>query len=1289
MKHSLLRLLALISLLTASSVLSFAQVSSTAPLSGTVTDPNGAVIAGATVSVKNPSTGQEFSAATGENGVFTIPAVSAGKYTVRVTANGFKTAVVKDVEVLAGTPANVTVAMVIGTTTEEIQISGGGEVLNTTSATVSSTIVGRQITDLPFASRNALDLVLFLPGTSSPARPRQSTINGLPKGSMNITVDGLNIQDNLLKSSDGFFTFIQPKTDAIDEVTVSTATPGAESAGEGAVQIKFVTRAGSNSFNGSAYEYLRNPVLNANYYFNNLTGQPRSRVILNQPGFRLGGPIIKDRIFFFVNYEEYRLPEATFRQRQILNPNAQAGFYTYTDGSGVSHSINVLGLAAAANSCGPGVICPSAIDPTVGSLLTSIRQSTTKGGTVAALDGNMDQLSFINTGGQTRRFPTVRFDINLTSKHHLENVYNYQQFRNRVDFLNNADPAFPGFTNSGGQDSDRFSDSIALRSTLSNTLVNEARFGFVGGSSRFQRGANLSQFDVQGGFALGLNAFGNGIQTLSNATSARTPNKRNSPLWQFNDNLNWNRGDHNLAFGMSFTQVNGFIDAFGGVAGLVPTINLGLLTGDPAANLFSATNFPGSSATQRGQAQALYAVLTGHVTAINGSASIDENTGKYASQGHLVERFHQREFGFYGQDTWRFRPNLTLTGGLRWEVQMPFTPLNDVYTITTQAGLFGVSGEGNLFKPGTLTGQPTTFNQFKAGDKAYNTDHGDFAPSIGFAWSPNFKEGWLRKLGGENGQTVVRGGYSISYTREGTNFFSAAFDGNGGVIFNTTRNATLGNINPGTLLSNGVSLVTPPTAPTFPYVAQAADQGIAFAPDLKTGRVHSWTFGIQRELNKDTVIEARYVGNRAMDLWRLFSLNETNLVENGFLNEFKLAQQNLIANNAAGGTRAGSFAYFGAGTNTSPLPIIVGYFNGVSTANANNKDLYTSANFKSATFINTLGTALPNAGTFATNLWGNAGLRSNALAAGLAANLFVVNPGMGSPTAGGPFLINNDTRSYYDAFVFEVRRRLSHGLLFQGSYTFSKSLTNSFASSSFGQKNYFSLHDKDLDRGVSPFDVNHAFKANFIYELPVGKGQRFLDGQNSLVDHLVSGWSVNGTARIQSGTPFGLGNVQLVGMSRQELQDSIAIRHGANSAGAPVVFYLPPDIIANTIAAFNGTFAPTGRYLAPPNMNAPLAFGGAVGNANLVLYGPRFTRFDIGIVKRTKITERVSFEFRTELLNAFNNIDFRVTSPNNDVGTIAGFGSSTFGQTTFAYQDTSTTNDPGGRLIQFVARINF
>src|SRR6185295_17087437 len=198
------------------------------------------------------------------------------------------------------------VMLQVGAPTEEIQVTGAGEVLQTQSATVSNTITGRQITDLPFASRNALDLVLFLPGVSSPARPRQSTINGLPKGSLNITLDGINVQDNLLKSSDGFFTSTQAKADAVAEMTVSSATPGAESSAGGASQIRFVTSAGTNEYHGGGFWQHRNTALNANYYFNNIDGLARDRMLLNQFGGHVGGPIWKNHAFFFFNYEEFR-----------------------------------------------------------------------------------------------------------------------------------------------------------------------------------------------------------------------------------------------------------------------------------------------------------------------------------------------------------------------------------------------------------------------------------------------------------------------------------------------------------------------------------------------------------------------------------------------------------------------------------------------------------------------------------------------------------------------------------------------------------------------------------------------------------------------------------------------------------------------------------------------------------------------------------------------------------------------------------------------------------------------
>ena len=187
------------------------------------------------------------------------------------------------------------------------------------------------------------------------------------------------------------------------------------------------------------------------------------------------------------------------------------------------------------------------------------------------------------------------------------------------------------------------------------------------------------------------------------------------------------------------------------------------------------------------------------------------------------------------------------------------------------------------------------------------------------------------------------------------------------------------------------------------------------------------------------------------------------------------------------------------------------------------------------------------------------------------------------------------------------------------------------------------------------------------------------------MDHFISGWALNGTARIQSGTPFALGNVQLVGMNVADLQDAVHIRKDPSG----VVFFLPPDIIQNTVAAFNGTFSPTGRYIAPANMNAAIAFPGSVGFPNLILYGPRFVRFDVSFVKKTKITERINFEFRAELLDAFNNSDIRVTSATSVASSVGGEASATFGRTTNAYQDLNGTNDPGGRVIQFVARINF
>jgi hypothetical protein len=1314
----------------------FGQATSTGSLAGTITDPKGAVIAGATVTLVNDETKQEFTAVSSGEGTFTIPTLFAGKYTATIAMQGFKTAKVTDIKIDVGKPSSIQIALEVGSATETVTIVGGGELLQTQTATIGTTLTGRQITDIPTASRNALDLVLALPGTGTPGRPRTSSVNGLPKGAINITLDGVNVQDNTLKSSDGFFTFIQPRTDAIQEVTVSTSTPGAESSAEGSVQVKFVTQAGGNEYHGGGYWYHRNPALNANYWFNNrdlaadpVTHKaPQQRIILNQFGVKVGGPISvpkvwdgKDKLFFFVNYEEYRLPEKSVqRVRTIYTQDAQNGIYkfnttsqTYAPPAGVTCttgatrtcSVNLLTMATAAG-------LTSTLDPTIKSLLSDIRSSvaTVNGVLIpVASNPNLEQFGFFNTGGQTRRFPTVRLDANLGKNHHLENISNYQQFGSVVDFLNGVDPVFPGFPNHGSQTSNRFSNTSAWRWTITPNITNEARFGVTGGTTKFFGEVTPAQFANQGFASLNINSPGFGVNT---ATATRAPELRNAPVKQFQDTLSWVHGNHSFNFGTSFTRLNLWITD----STVVPSVNFGVsstLAGD--ATTFAAFSSLAATVSQQGNAANMWATLVGRMSSLGRYVGLSETTGNYTPQGFYTSRGQQTEYGIFGQDSWRIRPNLTLNYGLRWEVQGPFSSLNNTLTQVGYAGLYGESGLNNLFKPGTLAGSPTTYTRFAEGDETYNTQYGNFAPSFGFAYQPHFTKGLLRKLSGEAGETVVRGGFSTAFVREGINTFLSIQAANPGQTIDASQNIT-GTpfaLPFGLLFRNGIPATSPgvPTQPNLPNTGFITDSANSFRPDLKTGYVESWTIGIQREIKKDNVIEIRYVGNRGHQLWRQVDLNEQNLIENGALAEFKLAQQNVLANLAAG--RGFNMRYFGPGTGTAPLPIA---FKNIqpNTAGANdwnNPAHYTSTLWANTTVLSPLNPLNPNpgAGRCCGGYWGVfSGTTNEATFAPVRTtwgsqmpyNFWVVNPGK----RGGAFEIGNGGQSWYDAATIEFRRRLSHGLLVQSSYTFGKALSNEYASSSVVFDQPATLRDYHLRRDVSPFDITQGFKTNFIYELPVGRGQQFLGNAKGLVNGFLGGWVVNGNIRIQSGSPFSLGNVQLVGMTKKDLQKAIGIYrdqpNSDNSAFSGNVYWLPLDVRLNTFRANNTTFtsagavytqgAPTGRFIAPAGFgNCQQAIVGGCGFNNLVIKGPAFFRYDLSLAKKIKFTERMNLEMRAEALNAFNNINFLVGAAGNDVNAPGGLGTGTFARYTAAYQDISTTNDPGGRLIQIVLRLNF
>ncbi len=1290
----------------------------TAALNGAITDPNGEVVAGATVQVKNNVTGEEFKATTSGNGTFSIPALAAGTYTVTINAKGFKQAVVNEVKLDVGTPANVRVALEVGNTSESVVIQGGGEIVQSQSANISTTLNVNQIASLPLISRNPINFIVLLPGVSTPTDNRNSIVNGLPESAIDITLDGINIQDNFNKTTDGLFARVAPSLDSVQEVTISTATPEAQGGGLGGVQVKFVTRQGGNELHGSLYEYHRNTALNSNYWFNNRDvtpyniktakscnnvaeaynpdncKAPRAANLFNQYGGRVGGPIWipklfdgRNKAFFFVNFEEFKQPTQVNRQRTILSPQAQAGNFQYSSSTGI-RTVNLFDLAARNGQT-------STVDPLIGKLLADIRSATNGvGGITNLTDPNFQRFSYSPGGSAFNQRPTIRFDVNMTDKHHLEIAWTYFRSRGGPDFLNNVEPAFPGFPNLGGQPADRYTGSVGVRSTLSPTVVNEARAGLSGGPSRFNPQSSAADFSGsvanQGGFALNINnAIGNSI---TNPYVVTAPSRRNPLFRTFSDTLTWTRGAHSLSFGGQYTEVKLTYNA----QTLVPIINFGVNANDPANALFAAANFQGASTTDITNARNIYAVLTGRVTAINATARLTEE-GKYVYLGNAFERSRQREIGFFAQDGWRVRQNLTLNYGLRWELQGAFTPNNGSYTTLSLDDLWGVSGPGNFFKPGTQTGRVSQFVQFKKGDAAYNADYKNFAPSIGFAWSPNFKSGLLKRLAGEGGATVVRGGYSISYSRYGIGDFRGVLSANPGVILTTNRDLTIGNLVPAPVTSNlpllfrDTSKLGPPAfaaTPTYPFVAGTSaapitSSGNIYDPNLKVPYIQSWSFGIQREINKDTAIEVRYVGTRHLRGWTEYDLNanENNMLENGLLNEFKLAQANLLANNTAGGTRAGSFGYFGPGTGTAPLPIALAYFTGNPASAAGNVALYSNASnslFRSTTFVNNLAVNNPAPNTYANNLHSDAGRRTNALNAGLPANFFLTNPDL----RGGANFTGNGGYTRFDALQVDLRRRLTHGLLVQANYQWAKGFSSSRVS-----------FRTDRVNALNTFVLRHAFKVNWVYELPIGRGKKLFGNAGGLLDRVVGGWEFDGASRVQSGQLFNFGNVNLVGMTMKDLQEAYKLRFDdANK----IIYALPQDIIDNTIKAFNVSAtsangygdrgAPTGRYIAPANdRNCIQVYSGQCAPQNVYVTGPKFTRFDLSLVKRVKIVEGMNFELRGEFLNAFNNINF--FNPNTTATTTAS--NAAFMQVTGAYADSSNTNDPGGRIVQIVARFNF
>ena len=1269
----------------------------TTSLSGTAVDSAGGVIPGASVTVMSKATGSLFTAITSVNGTFTVPALDAGLYTVAVSLAGFKTAVLDDIRLPPGVPVSVRATLEVGSVEETIVVEAGSDLVNSQTATVSANLNVDQINRMPLATRNALNAVTFLPGVNTSGVIRDTTnVNGLPQSFINITLDGVSNNDNFQKTSDGFFAYITPRQDSVEAVTVTMAAGGADIGGHGAVGINFVTRSGTNKFSGSVYEYHRAPELNSNYWFNKRNNLPKNDVTLDQYGIRQGGPIVlpgfdgREKAFFFLNYEELRLPNNFSRTRTVLHPRAQQGWFRYTatvNSVQEVREVNVLALAAANGQL-------ATPDPLVGKVLGYINSSMQTTGVVnATSDPLVNDYVWQSPGNQTEKQPVIRIDYNLSENHRVSGTYN-QEWRVRdPDHLNTGDRRFPASPNYSKVVQTKPARTVTLRSTLGQNMVSELRGGITRGDAQYfgQESSNgIATFADTNGFAIGLDSDGVLGGGLTNWHRQNTPNLRSAYAYSFDENLSWLKDKHSILVGGSLY----FGRSWQTARQEVPAINLGFnTTQDPAAGLFTAANFAGASAGQLTDARALYALLTGRVLSVTGQAALDPITNKYVAFGDHLRAGKMDQYSAFVQDSWHAASTLTINAGLRWDVQMPFAAVNDVMSAASLADVCGVSGVGsggtynacNFFRPGATGGKRPEFEQLTTGTLGYHTDWNNLAPSVGVAWRPNAHDGWLRGLLGDPDQATLRGGYSIAYERQGMGEFMGVFGPNPGSTLSLTRSLTTGIIGPGeswpVLLRepNRLYNASFPDTAAFPIAIRPnrADSINAFHPDIKIASARTWTAGFQRSLSKSTALEARYVGTRGVDQWSTLDYNERNIIENGFFNEFKLGMANLQANNASGvAARSGSFAYFGPGTGTSPLPTYLAYL--VGSKDAANPAAYTggSNTWTNSTLTQRFVRTNPAPNNSASDLDGSLARRQNAALAGLPANFFVVNPDASSVN-----VTDSGAYSTYHALQVELRRRLSDGLQVNGSYQYALEAGSSFQG----------FHDGRVLNPTSG-SVRHAIKAQWDWTLPVGHGERFAASAGSVLNGLIGGWQFNGAGRIQART-INLGNVRLIGMTLDDVQKMYRfdIRNDP-ATGLQTVLMMPDDVILNTRRAYSvSTTSPTGysdlgvpegRYFAPANSADCIQVRtGDCAPRTQMLIAPFFTRVDVGVTKRFPIRGRTNFELRLDVLNVFDNINF---NPTANPGTGA-----TIFQTGSAYTDLSNTFDPGGRLGMLVGRFNW
>ncbi len=1297
-----------------------AMAQSTSQLNGSVADSTGAKVSGAKITLTDAATGLQRSTTSNEAGLYQFLEVPPGNYRLDATATGFAAYVAPKVTLIVKTPSTVNIQFHVAGVATTVNVEAEAPLINRTDASLGNTVEQNQIAELPIADRNVVQLLSLQPGVAylgnqldESKDTRSGAVNGMRSDQSNVTLDGIGVNDQ--NNGYAFTSVLNVPPDSVQEFRVTTANANADSGYSSGAQVALATKSGTNSFHGSVYEYNRNTVFSANDPFlknAQLTSGEANKapkLLRNVFGATVGGPVMKNRLFFFANYEGRRDAQGTSVLRTVPSATLRAGNLVYLCDDPTQcpgGTVNgVSGVQPGYYALGPDQIKAMdplhiGISPAVMSLLQQYPGANENAG-----DGS-NTLGYRFSSNADSSFNTyiARLDYHITSS-------GSQTLFARGQTQNVKQPGqqqFPGQSAATTVLDDSKGLTIGLTSLLSPTLINDFRWGFVrqGGQT-----AGVSQ--DPGVYLDGLD----NLVPFTRSTIAIVP------VNQFTESLNWTRKNHTLQFGGDLFLIRNnhtsFANSYSDVRTNAVYLNTGGIAGtssplDPANNGFPAVN--GNFGPNYDSAATIAMGILPEGDGIYNFA----RDGSALPQGQPINRrYAVNDYEFYGQDTWRMTPRLTVTYGLRWVLEAPPYETNGYQVAPCVEAAGGGCTKQNAAdwfnNTAALTGAGQPANNAgeisfvlggpkNHGPGLWNWDHKNFSPRIAVAWAPDTGEGWVSKILGKKDQFTMRGGYSIVYDHFGIPIVNS-FDQHGSFGLSTVLGNPAGVVSPGnaprftclTPGTSGQSCLPPPCAsindpgclfgpaPTggFPYTPGNTTFAINWGLDqnVKTPYTHVFNFSVARQLSSRSSLQIAYVGSLGRRLPLQVDLampaNLTDPASNS-----KYFQAATILSKAAN-----------AGTDVNqvqPIPFFENIFPG--WASVTQSQLSSQGGGQSP--LNCAPGNYPAKPTATQNiyeLW-NCYPHNETFSLfqmDLPASITGLGPALPNSKF-GPYTFFHDQfsslyswrnigTSDYNALQVTYNARWGANVQGQFNYTFSKSFDEASAAERVGPYEGTGGTGNDLNgggivinswdplslRGLSDFNAFHQINANLVYLLPFGTGQKLAGGAGPLLNALIGGWHVSGIFRWTSGFPITVnngftwatnwnieGDAMPNGPSPKASNPKNAIVNGVS---------IGPDIFADPAAA-QAAFRPE--------------WPGESGVRNNVI-GQGMFNVDTGVSKNFSLGEQRRLEFSWQAFNAFNSVRYDVRGAQPSLS----YDPSQFGK----YLSTLTTP----RFMQFALRFEF